>query len=255
MKNEFDEIFENDLIETTTNDEPSLDSSDESAIDEQNYDPATADLLKLYLREASRTPMLDAAGEIKAARHIERAINRLMKLLPRSPITAEYAIYLRQAFRRGDETASDIIEQIKSAPAPEFFHEAVDLALNEVENAHLEVHSPKRKPSKRTLKKYAKSFAARQRIKLHRGLRNLVFTPASERHLMKLLEAGASIASQYLKKSTQPAMKSAKVVSLDAVRASHEATFTVGPLVSKAILENRQAANGFVRLSQKVNAA
>ncbi len=255
MKNEFDEFFENNLLESTSEDEPSLDSSDESAIEEQAYDPDTADLLKLYLREASRTPMLDAAGEIKAAKQIERARNRMMKWLARSPIAAAYAIYLRQAFARGDETASDIIEQIKSETATPFSHESLNLALADVENAHLELYSPKRKPSKRALKKYAKSYEARQRVRLHRALRRVVFTPASERHLIKLLETGASLAAQHLKKSAPPSVKSAKVISLDEARARHEATFTVGALVSKAILENRQAAGEFVKLSQKVNAA
>jgi RNA polymerase sigma factor (sigma-70 family) len=254
MKNEFDEIFENEYIETKNEDETSLDSSDEPAIEEHAYDPDTADLLKLYLREASRTPMLDAAGEIKAARQIENARNRLMKLLARSPITAEYAIYLRHAFRRGEETASDIIEQVKSDPA-QLSPEALDLALLEVETAYAELQSPKRKPGKRALRKYAKSYEVRQRIRLHRALRNLTFTPASERHVIRLLETGASVASQYMKKSVPQPAKSAKVISIEAVRANHESGFTVGPLVSKAILENRQVASEFVRLSQRVVAA
>jgi RNA polymerase sigma factor (sigma-70 family) len=255
MKNEFDEFFENNLVENTTDDETSLNSPDEAAIEEHSYDPDTADLLKLYLREASRTPMLDAAGEIKAAKQIERARNRLMKLLARSPIAAAYAIYLRQAFLRGDETASDIIEQIKTDTAPSLFHESVHDALEEVETALVDLRSPKRKPTRRLLKKYARTYEVRQLIKLQRAVRNLVFTPASERHLIKLLETGASVAAQHLKKAPAQPIKSTKVVSFDLPHTSHDTTFTVGPLVSQAILENRRAANEFVSLSRKVNAA
>ena len=66
----------------------------------------------MYLREASRAPMLDAAGEVKAAKRIEAARSRLMKRLSRSPVVAEYCIYMREAISRGAESAAELIERI-----------------------------------------------------------------------------------------------------------------------------------------------
>ncbi|MEW6130525.1 MAG: RNA polymerase sigma factor RpoD/SigA [Acidobacteriota bacterium] len=254
MKKDIDELFENNFAEKNIDEEASNDSSDEITLEEQGYDPDTADLLKLYLREASRTPMLDAAGEIAAAKRIERARNRFMRLLARSPIVAEYAIYLRRAFADNKETASDIIEQIKSDRFSQPSIDALDLALEDIEIAHLELNSPRRKPAKRFLKKYAKTYATRQHIKLHRAVRNLVFTPATERHVVKLLEIAANLASSYVKKSHERSSHK-KTVTLDELHVSHDGAFAVGPLVAKAILENPNAAKTFVKLSQRVNAA
>ncbi|HWP42841.1 MAG TPA: sigma-70 factor domain-containing protein, partial [Blastocatellia bacterium] len=71
--------------------------------EEDGQDIDRTDLLKLYLRDASRAPMLNAAGEIEAAKRIERARARLLKELSRSVVVAEYCLYLKEALRRGDE--------------------------------------------------------------------------------------------------------------------------------------------------------
>src|SRR5215216_394979 len=90
------------------------DESNDTAYEPEEAEEAgnidRTDLLKLYLREASRAPMLNAVGEVAAAKRIGRARARLMKLLSRSPIVARYCLDLRQQISRGDETAADIIE-------------------------------------------------------------------------------------------------------------------------------------------------
>lgn len=78
-----------------------IDSEDSFAVaDEQEQvdeaaDIDRTDLLKLYLREASRSSMLTAEGEVRGAQRIERARIRLNKLLSRSLVVAEYCIYIR----------------------------------------------------------------------------------------------------------------------------------------------------------------
>src|ERR1044072_2670684 len=102
------------------------------------------DLLKMYLREASRAPMLNAAGEVAAAKKIERARLRLMKLVSRSFIIAEYCLNLRYGLLRGDESAADAIERApgydpnKSAS----LGEVTDNALAEVETAYHNLKFP-----------------------------------------------------------------------------------------------------------------
>jgi hypothetical protein len=114
MSTEFDSQFEEEKEEEAEAKETAGEEfiAGDPAADEQAYDVDTADLLKLYLREASRAPMLDAAGEVQAARRIERARNRMKKLLSRSPLAAEYCLYVRQALRAREESAGDIIERI-----------------------------------------------------------------------------------------------------------------------------------------------
>src|SRR5712692_2017857 len=85
-------------------------STDEQEKIEDRGDVDHTDLLKLYLREASRSSMLTADGEIAAAKRIERARLRLMKLLSRSLVVAEYCLHLRQTFGRGVESPADVIE-------------------------------------------------------------------------------------------------------------------------------------------------
>src|SRR5215468_2445416 len=67
---------------------------------EESEDIDRTDLLKLYLREASRSSMLTAQGEIEGAKRIERARIRLNRILSKSPVIAEYCIYLRNVFRQ-----------------------------------------------------------------------------------------------------------------------------------------------------------
>lgn len=189
--------------------------------DEAEYDDATddgresneagqdfdqTDLLKLYLREASRSPMLDAAGEIAAAKRIERARRRLMKLLSRSPVVAEFCLYLRQAFRRGDESVADIIEQVPgAAPAPDNapISEAVEHTLKSTEDAYLKFQK-----YHHAIRKNRKAHEAQRKrlmITLSRSIRSLVFTPAVERRLTGLLETAAAIAREMKRtRKTQP---------------------------------------------------
>src|SRR4030095_9692656 len=79
--------------------EDSFDFADEQEKIEDADEIDHADLLKLYLREASRAPMLTAEGEIEAARRIERARFRLMKQLSRSLIGGAYFFHLRLDIR------------------------------------------------------------------------------------------------------------------------------------------------------------
>src|SRR5215216_259877 len=101
--------FEDDYLDYDL--DASVGDIDESEELEEPGDIDKADLLKLYLREASRTPMLDARGEVAGAKRIERARGRLMKLLSRSVIIAEYLIHLKESLRRGDQSAADLIER------------------------------------------------------------------------------------------------------------------------------------------------
>ena len=153
------------------------------------------DLLKLYLREAGKAPMLDAAGEVVAARRIERARTRLLKFLSRSPVVAEYCLYLRDAIHSGDERASDVIEGVHAVDtSPQTLSSEVERVLENVARAYLDLRAAEIHPRVRSdrRKRSPKSSRSRGRarllIKLSRSIRSLTFTPTAERRLSSMIE-------------------------------------------------------------------
>src|SRR5512132_2263767 len=133
MDNELDEAY----ADADLNDE--FDAESESTDSDTATDLDHTDLLKMYLREASRAPMLNAAGEIAAAKRIERTRNRLAKMISRSPLIVEYSLHLRDGLRRGDETASDHIEFVAGYDPnkPALLGEVSDKAFAEIEAIYL----------------------------------------------------------------------------------------------------------------------
>ncbi|HET8676513.1 MAG TPA: sigma-70 factor domain-containing protein, partial [Blastocatellia bacterium] len=65
LVDDYEESYDGDL-------ETDPEAAEEYSDAEEAGDIDKADLLKLYLREASRAQMLDAKGEVAAARRIER---------------------------------------------------------------------------------------------------------------------------------------------------------------------------------------
>lgn len=255
MSDEFDSIIlENEVEETEEASHAASENEpgDEFPVEGQGYDPDTADLLKLYLREASRTPMLDAAGEVQAARRIERARNRLNKLLSRSPLVAEYCVYLRRALRDRDESAGDVIEQIAGESATPIPPNRIDAALVAVEEAFGELLEPKRKPSKRALKKYAKTNAPRRGVELSRAVRQITFTPAAERRLIKAVDAAAHLVRRTALKPTDRSVKGEKVTP---ARVQPGEAFDPAAIASRLLAERRVAAEELRALARKVSAA
>lgn len=241
---------------------PEEDYSD-AAVDEEfdsEYEPEEtveagdidrADLLKMYLREASRAPMLNAAGEVAAAKKIERARVRLMKLLSRSHIIAEYCLHLRYGLRRGDESAADAIERAPGYDPNKStsLGEITDNALAEVETAYNNLTSPKRKPASRKAtragKKFARSMKARLLVQLSRSIRAIVFTPAAERRLISIVEEAANIA------------RSGETVvnDLEVKAANQTNEFKVRSIVAKVTGGGLTTSSEIIRLSKKITAA
>jgi RNA polymerase primary sigma factor len=162
---------------------------------EETEDIDRTDLLKLYIREASRSSMLTAEGEIAGAKRIERARIRLNRILSKSPLVAEYCIYLREVFRQGLETAADVIEQTGSEHSkPQPVSETADPALARVEYAYRDLCRAKvTAPRRRARSTVLKVQSLRTKIALSRSIRAIAFTPAAERGLVALLESATHI--------------------------------------------------------------
>jgi RNA polymerase primary sigma factor len=255
MIEEMDNELEEQYADADVNEE--FDADGEAADFDSAGDLDHTDLLKMYLREASRAPMLNAAGEIAAAKRIERARNRLAKLISRSPLIVEYGLHLREALRRGDETASDHIEQVAGFdPAkPATLGQVADRAFAKIEEAYLgraavQPRSAKKAIAKRVTraaKKFARSAAARQRVELSRAVRAFVFTPATERRLIALLHESAEAARAFVARTTN-------IKSLPATETT-PAVFDVKAVTARLIQSGAASATELLQLSRRVNAA
>src|SRR5215467_6083313 len=103
-----------------------------------------ADLLRLYLREASRHVMLTAEGEVSAAKRIERTRRRMLRLISRSPIVPLYCRYLKQAIKDGTQSAIDFVEHPQDSDPSTPHARIAEAALTNVEaafNAWLEANA------------------------------------------------------------------------------------------------------------------
>ena len=195
---EIERTFEHGQDET--NGEEAVGFADEHEQEDEAESIDRTDLLKLYLREASRSSMLTAAGEVAGAKRIECARSRLTKLLSRSLIVAEYCGYLRQAFRDGTETAADVIERApgdvdasQSLPVSEL----ADHALTQVELTYRDACSLKGRLTRKRArgKRNFNTTKRRSMVRLSRSIRSITFTPAAERRLVALTERGGHLAS------------------------------------------------------------
>src|SRR5262245_32738824 len=184
-----------------SNDRESGEFIDEHEHTEDAGDIDRTDLLKLYLREASRSSMLTAEGEVAAGKRIERARYRLMKTLSRSLVVAQYCIHLRQMFRLDLESPADLIEGVADRADPtKPISEFVDPALTRVESAFHNLTGPRLNlPGPREMRRSRAVYGditsqmttARLRARLAHSIRSVTFTPAGERRLVSLVEAAA----------------------------------------------------------------
>ena len=222
---------------------------------EEAEQPDQTDLLKLYLREAGRAPMLDAAGEVAASRRIENARVRLLKYLSRSPVVAEYCIYLRDAIMSGEERASEVIERadlVDSSP-DKGSSTLIASALANVEAAYVELRSDGNQVRRPDRVKRRKGSSARRRarllIRMSRSIRSMTFTPAIERRMSSLIdEVGRTV------RQGRQSLENQSNGSCSASAASH------GYSLEPQLLASRMLAEGWseveiLRLSRQVGDA
>ena len=251
-RDQIESAFEDGYDETRAEETVEVEDEHTQAEDAGDTDPA--DLLKLYLREASRSPMLNAKGEVAAAKRIERARSRLMKQLSRSPIVAQYCVHLRRVFSLGLETPADVIERVLENPGP--VSEVADSALRRVQSAYsgpsLRTESF-REPSntrvrrRRTRKKYQSNYA-RMQVRLSRSIRSIAFTPAAERRLVAFVEDASRLAGAVSTK--QPSDKKRAPVTT-----SCAGDFDLRSAVETAIKSGVASPLHLIRLSQRVSDA
>jgi RNA polymerase primary sigma factor len=255
-------------------DELEADTSVELNDDSQSgEDIDKTDLLKLYLREASRAPMLNAEGEVAAAKRIERARARLAKLLSRSPVVAEYCLSLREALRSGSENVVDAIEQIHgfdNSSGAAALLEPADSALAQVEASYRDLLSSsaglfkkrvqaRAAKSERSGKKRVGDLKARLLVLLSRAIRTITFTPAVERRLVTTV-AQAALLARTMNGGEAGEAKRANRSRRSAPRALEPGLFYhnslgIEAVVSRLMTSGVALSQELTHLSQKVSAA
>jgi RNA polymerase sigma factor (sigma-70 family) len=228
-----------DAFDVCANQGGDFDPCEDDALGDEASERDKTDLLKLYLREASRAPMLDGAGEVAAAKRIERARARLLKLLSRSPVVAEYCGVLRQALRNRTERPSDIIEAVSgmgSAPTSTVLLKLADHALAGVERAYEDLKGMAAAGHPQQAREKAEGA-----VLLSMAIRKFVFTPVAERHLIGLVEAAGAFAE------------------IGCVRANSRTTqdpeLDIDALVRSLVRSGVCSPNHLIELSKRVSAA
>ena len=243
--------------ESEVNAEYSFGFTEENEKVEEGGDVDHADLLKLYLREASRSSMLTAEGEVAAAKRIERARFRLMKLLSRSLIVAEYCLHLRQTIGCGLESPADVIETAMigaNAATSLSVSELADLALARIEYTYRDLYSQRVDSARQSSRKRRMNRTAhlRRLAVLSRSIRSITFTPAAERRLVALVEAGGSLASRMSANTARIRTESGHVVWL---APNSQDEFCVEPCATRIIASRLVSARELINLAQRVTVA
>jgi len=157
------------------------------------------DLVRTYLRQMSRVPLLTRQGEVAIAKRIERGEVRITKALSRSLMVARYMDYLADQVRSGERGVRDIVvlpeaeltDRQLANRTKRFLSniDAVKEALKELsrrESRAAAIRKSRRRPSTRTIWR-----VLRARVDVSLVVRKLKLSPMLRRALIKKVEAAA----------------------------------------------------------------
>ena len=157
------------------------------------------DLVRTYLRQMSRVPLLTREGEVAIAKRIERGELRIMKALSRSVTVAQHVERLAEAVRAGTRSLRDTVtlpdaeltERQQAKCSRDFFAgtDAVRGRLKDLAHALARAEGIRKRgcrPSTRTLWRIL-----RARVGVSRAVRDIPFTPNLRRELVELVDAAA----------------------------------------------------------------
>ena len=158
------------------------------------------DLVRTYLRQMSRVPLLTREGEVAIAKRIERAELRITKAMSRSLLVARHLAVIASEVEAGERTLRDTVtlpgtkltERHLATRTKRFVADAdqVAVALKELgkrERRATAILKSGRRVQVRTLWRIG-----RARIEVSRAIRRLPFTVAARRELIERVEATAA---------------------------------------------------------------
>ena len=166
----------------------------------------TDDVVRMYLREAGRRPLLTRGGEVEVAKRAERGELDTLKALSRSATAIDEIYRLRGELAAGKRS----IQEIVLPDEQEWTHEGVArrrceviAAVDELERLNRQLIRLKAKNAVERNGGRARSWVlARQRVRISRLIRSLGFTPAERLRLIeKIRETVETLSCLELKRS------------------------------------------------------
>ena len=158
------------------------------------------DLVRTYLRQMSRVPLLTREGEVAIAKRIERGELRITKAMSRSLLVARYVAEIAREVAAGERTLRDTVtlpdteltERHLATRAKRFVGDAggVAAALKELRKRERRATAIRR--SGRRVQVRTRWRISRARIEVSRAIRRLPFTVAVRRELIDKVEKAAA---------------------------------------------------------------
>ena len=199
------------------------------------------DLVRTYLRQMSRVPLLTREGEVAIAKRIERGENRVWTALSRSLIIARHVVDLGEQLRQGDCQLNDLValpdtdlsDRQRANRAKRLLGEidAVAAALKELARRESRAVAAKKRYRRTSVK--TKWKVIRARIEVSRTIRGIDFTPAVRQSFVEKVDQAALVlrraqrkVERLVRQSTPPARgrrKSTKRVEVPGLRDARRA--------------------------------
>jgi RNA polymerase primary sigma factor len=152
----------------------------------------TNDPVRMYLREMGTVPLLTREGEVEIAKRIERGKKAVMKVITRTPMSAQEVARLADRLQKGEITVRDVVvfneEEVTEEKLEAKIRETLKLA-DKVAQAHRDYLAYRKKfveLSKRS-PRYARARwkLGRLRIKVSQSIRRIEFSEAVKRRLVE----------------------------------------------------------------------
>ena len=158
------------------------------------------DLVRTYLRQMSRVPLLTREGEVAIAKRIERGGNRVWAALSRSLIVARRVVELSDELQRGERQLQELVSlpdtdltDRQRANRMRRFVKAVDLVKSGLtELARRESRAAAARKRYRRTSVRSKWRVMRARIEISRAIRAIAFVPAVKARFVEQVETGLS---------------------------------------------------------------
>ena len=154
------------------------------------------DLVRTYLRQMSRVPLLTREGEVAIAKRIERGEQRVMIALSRSLIVARHVLHLGQVLRNGERElheivvlGSDLTERQVANRARRFLDavDAVRVALKELTRRQSRAAATRKRHGRVSLRVTRRLLRAH--VTLSRSVRAIRFLPEIRESFIKKIES------------------------------------------------------------------
>ena len=154
------------------------------------------DLVRTYLRQMSRVPLLTREGEVAIAKRIERGEQRVMIALSRSLIVARHVLHLGQVLRSGERElheivvlSSDLTERQVANRTRRFLDavDAVRVALKDLTRRQSRAAATRRRHGRVSLRVTRRLLRAH--VTLSRSVRSIRFLPEIRDSFVKKIES------------------------------------------------------------------